>query len=190
MPPSPVTPQGLRTFTPLPSSRFLTGVPITPTWMGPGGVTVPPSHLPGWVLHNPFPVSTSLPHRAQATWSPPAGPRMACHLTLELGCLLSPRPGDLGLSSPPPDIPDSPPAGWVFPCTTSQHPPHLGPTQSCGGLLCGWTSPKTEHVSVCSDPAGEQNASLDPIASSITYPTFPSRPGFSPLDSITEQKCI
>ena len=26
--------------------------------------------------------------------------------------------------------------------------PHLGPTQSCGGLLCGWTSPKTEHVSV------------------------------------------
>ena len=27
-------------------------------------------------------------------------------------------------------------------------PPNLGPTQSCGGLLCGWTSPKTEHVSV------------------------------------------
>lgn len=108
--------QGLPTFTPLPSSHFLTGVPVTPTWVGPGGVTVPPSSLPGWALHNPFPVSTSLRYGAQAPWPPPTGPCKACHLTLELGCL-PPHPGDSGLSSPPPDIPEGPPVGWVLWCT-------------------------------------------------------------------------
>lgn len=107
--------QGLPTFTPLPSSHFLTGVPITPTWVGPSGVTDPPSSLPGWALHNPFPVSTSLRYGAQAPWPPPTGPCKACHLTLELGCL-PPCPGGLGLSSPPPDIPEGPPVGWVLWC--------------------------------------------------------------------------
>ena len=53
-----------------------------------------------------------------------------------------------------------------------------------------WLDLPKDRARLCSDPAGEQNASLDPISSSITYPTFPSSSGCSPLDSIMEQKCI
>lgn len=61
---------------------------------------------------------------------------------------------------------------------------------SCSVLLCGLTSPKRKHLSICSDLAGEQNVNPDPISLSITRLRFPFEPGFSILDSITEQKFI
>lgn len=183
--------QGLPTFTPLPSSHFFTGVPITATCVGPGGSP------------SPHQVSRAGPCTTPSLSRPPC-PWSSGHLAPSNRSMqgLPPNSGT-GVPAAPhvqatQDCPARPPTSQrptrglglvVHPCTTSQHPTHLGPTQSCGVLLCGWTSPKTEHISICSDPAGEQNTSPDPISSSITYSTFPSGPGFFPLDSITEQKC-
>lgn len=111
--------QGLPTFTPLPSSHFFTGVPITPAWVGPGGGHRPPIKSPGLGLVQPLPcldlpVPWSSGHLAPSNRSmqglpPNSGTGVPAAST-------SRQPGTV---QPDPQRPKGPPVGWVLWCTPS-----------------------------------------------------------------------
>lgn len=84
---------------------------------GPWGGHRPPIKSPGLGLVQPLPCLDLPVHGAQGTWPPPTGPCKACHLTLELGCLLPPTSRQPGTVQPDPQRPKGPPTGWVLWCT-------------------------------------------------------------------------